>query len=278
MDGLPLRKMISGRDGNGKVEYALHLADRTWPMADFLGRPFTLRFTGARTCLACRKRVRKFYGQGLCFNCLRDAPEASPCIVRPELCRGHLGEGRDLEWERDHHVQEHVVYLSQTGRAGPDGEGIKVGVTRSTQLHTRWIDQGAVLAVEIARVPYRQLAGALEVDLKRVFADRTAYRAMLRVVQPDATALERARALAFAEAAPELRPYLLPDAPLTELVYPMEQDMPKVATVSLERVPEVSGTLVGIKGQYLYWGDGRVLNVRSHSGFHVDEELFSVPS
>ncbi|MBK6753561.1 MAG: DUF2797 domain-containing protein [Flavobacteriales bacterium] len=37
-----------------------------------------------------------------------------------------------------------------------------------------------------------------------------------------------------------------------------------------DKTPEVSGTLAAIKGQYLIWADGRVLNVRNHSGFHVE--------
>ncbi len=124
------------------------------------------------TCVSCGRGVTKFYGQGFCFPCFRDAPEASECIVRPELCRAHLGEGRDPAWERDHHDTEHFVYLSHTG-------GIKVGVTRGTQVPVRWIDQGAVLALPIARTPYRQLAGAIEVALKAHFADRTNWRKML---------------------------------------------------------------------------------------------------
>ncbi len=46
----------------------------------------------------------------------------------------------------------HYVYLSKTS-------GLKVGVTRATQIPTRWIDQGAVEAVIIAETPYRGAAG-----------------------------------------------------------------------------------------------------------------------
>ncbi|HEY0976129.1 MAG TPA: DUF2797 domain-containing protein [Flavobacteriales bacterium] len=272
--------MLSGRDEAGRIAYALHLGGRHLPLEDRIGRPFALRFTGARTCLCCGRRVRKFYGQGLCYPCLRDAPEASACIVRPELCRAHLGEGRDPQWERDHHLQEHFVYLAQTGAAALDPAvrgGIKVGVTRSTQVPTRWIDQGAVLAVLIARVPYRQLAGAIEVDLKRIFTDRTDWRAMLRQVSADPSALVAARALAIATVEPALRPYMLHEEEPLLLDYPLRSTLPRVASISLEATPEVRGTLIGVKGQYLLFGDGRVLNIRNHSGFHVDEEIFSDP-
>ncbi len=201
MDGEPLKKMLVGVEA-GEVSYALHLGVSTLPLAERIGQPFTLRFTGARTCMSCGKRVKKFYGQGLCYPCLKNAPEASECIVRPELCRAHLGEGRDPDWEKEHHLTEHFVYLSQTG-------GIKVGVTRATQIPVRWVDQGAVLAVLIARTPYRQLAGAIEVDLKRSLADKTDWRKMLQQVVPDPAALIAARDAAVNAVAPELKEYML---------------------------------------------------------------------
>jgi len=264
MDGEPLHKMLAGLDGND-VTYALRLGASTLPLNERIGGVFTIRFTGARTCMSCGKRVKKFYGQGLCWPCLTSAPEASECIVRPELCRAHLGEGRDPQWEKDHHQQEHFVYLSQTG-------GIKVGVTRSTQVPVRWIDQGAVLAVLIARTPYRQLAGAIEVDLKRTLADKTDWRRMLQQVEPDPDALLATRDAAVRGVAPELLQWMLPNEAPRTLTYPLPGSLPKVTSVSFDKLAEVSGRLHGIKGQYLLWADGRVLNVRNHSGYHVEVE------
>lgn len=262
MDGEPLLKMLVGVDGD-RVNYAMRLGARTVPMADRIGHELTLRFTGARTCTACGKRVKKFYGQGLCYPCLVNAPEASECIVRPELCRAHLGEGRDPAWENEHHNTEHFVYLSQTG-------GVKVGVTRATQIPVRWIDQGAVLAVLIARTPYRQLAGAIEVALKEHFADKTNWRRMLQQVEPDIATLLAARDVAIGSVPDELGPYMLPAEEARTLDYPLSETLPKITSVSFEKLPEIGGTLLGIKGQYLLWKDGRVFNVRNHSGYHVD--------
>ena len=119
--------------------------------------------------------MKKPSGHGFCYPCFSDAPENSPCIIRPELCEGHLGLGRDVAWEEEHHNQPHVVYLSFTG-------AVKVGVTRDPQVPTRWIDQGATMAVVIARVPYRQLAGKIEVHLKNHFSDKTNWRNMIKGV------------------------------------------------------------------------------------------------
>ncbi|HEX2616038.1 MAG TPA: DUF2797 domain-containing protein [Flavobacteriales bacterium] len=270
-EGAPLRKMLVGVDtsgdpaAGGAVNYAMRLGAQIVPLAEHIGRPFTLSFTGARSCTSCGQRVKKFYGQGLCYPCLRDAPEASECIVRPELCRAHLGEGRDPAWEVEHHHQEHDVYLSHTG-------GVKVGVTRGTQVPVRWIDQGAGIAMRIARTPYRQLGGAIEVDLKRFFGDRTNWRAMLQQAITDPSALLEAHAQAREGLVPELRAYLLEKPEPAFFTYPLPAPLPKVVSVSLEKLPEVTGTLLGVKGQYLVWADGRVLNVRNHSGFHVEIE------
>lgn len=260
VDGWPLLKMLSAVDG--RVDYALRMPDGALELAPYIGRSFTVRATGAMSCVACGRRVKKLFQQGFCYPCLTTAPEASECIVRPELCRAHLGEGRNPEWERTHHHTEHVVYLAQSS-------GIKVGITRATQVPVRWIDQGAVAALVIARTPYRQLAGLIEVDLKRILADRTNWRAMLKAVLPDTEGLLLARDKVVASLRHDLHPYLLPDEPPILLDYPVLAWPPKVVSVSLEKTPVVSGRLLGIKGQYLIWEDGRVLNVRNQSGHHV---------
>ena len=263
-DGTPLLKMSSQVE-DGTVHYGLFLDGEHIDMNVLVGGGFGLRATGLMSCIICGRRVRKHYGQGFCFPCLQSAPEASECIVRPELCQAHLGGGRDPEWERAHHATDHVVYLSYTG-------DVKVGVTRSTQVPTRWVDQGAVAALVIARVPYRQLAGALEVAIKNVMADRTNWRAMLKEVTPANELLLRARDQAFEQVSGDLREHLVLDASPHHLRYPVEAYPQKVASINLGKDPLVIGRLAGIKGQYLLWEDGRVLNVRSHSGVHVVRE------
>lgn len=264
----PLRKLssalVTGTSPHaGEVRYTMQLGGSAVDLNERVGAALTIRATGAKTCVVCGRNVTKFFGQGFCFPCFRDAPEASECIVRPELCRAHLGEGRDAAWERAHHDQEHIVYLSWTG-------GVKVGVTRSTQVPVRWIDQGAVQALPIARTPYRQLAGLIEVALKRVLADRTDWRAMLRPMDPAPDALIAARPRALDALPQELKSHALPDDAVWVLRYPVDHLPPKVKSINLDKDPEVTGTLAAIKGQYLVWADGRVLNVRNHSGFHVE--------
>lgn len=260
-----LHKMLTGIDPEkgGPVNYALRLGADTVELNPFVGGPIAISFTGKRTCVNCGSPVKKFFGQGFCWNCFSTAPEAGECIVRPELCRAHLGEGRDVQWEKDHHNTEHFVYLSQTG-------GFKVGVTRATQVPVRWIDQGAVAAVIIARTPYRQLAGLIEVELKKTFADKTNWRAMLTEVRPDPDGLLAARKQALAALSYELGAYTLDDEVPMLLTYPSTGMPAKVVSVGLEKSPVITGTLTAIKGQYLLFDDGRVFNVRSHAGYHIN--------
>ena len=78
-----------------------------------------------------------------------------------------------MEWSEKYCLSNHYVYLSLTS-------GIKVGVTRYTQIPTRWIDQGAIKALKIAKTPNRYLAGAIEVKLKEFVSDRTSWQRMLK--------------------------------------------------------------------------------------------------
>lgn len=240
----------------------------------FLGEPVRIEHTGEYICTRCGRRTNRPFGEGFCFPCFRDAPEAAECIVKPELCRAHLedDQGRDPQWERDHHFQPHVVYFARSS-------ALKVGVTRSTQIPTRWIDQGAAWAVAIARVPYRQLAGLMEVALKEIYTDRTAWQRMLKgelSAAPEELAAALPSELARVHAhlsgtAAELLPYLLePEQtePL-DISYPVREVPRKVKAVSLAKTPVLESVLQGIRGQYLIFDGGAVLNVRRHSGFVV---------
>ena len=56
---------------------------------------------------------------------------------------------------------------------------------------------------------------------------------------------------------------------VTEINYPVDEFPEKVKSNKLEKVGEITGVLKGIKGQYLIFDEGRVMNIRSHSGFEV---------
>ena len=228
---------------------------------EWLGRECRFEYQGEINCVVCGRKTSKAFGEGLCYPCFRDAPEASPCIVRPELCEAHLGKGRDPEWEERHHNQPHVVYLARTS-------AIKVGITREVQIPTRWIDQGANEAAVIARVPYRQLAGEIEVALKEHLTDKTSWQKMLKNVVTD-VGLDEVIPRLPSWLPEALHPYLVGNGEHRQINYPVDRYPGAVSSVKLDKSPDFSGVLTGIRGQYLLFEGGKVLNVRAHSGYHT---------
>ncbi|MBL4861649.1 MAG: DUF2797 domain-containing protein, partial [Crocinitomicaceae bacterium] len=115
-----LRKMKVALDE--QIQYRLMLSEEV-NMNDMIGREIQLDWNGVINCQKCAKKTKSSFGQGFCYTCFTTAPESAECIIRPELCRAHLGEGRDPEWEEKHHNQPHIVYLAASS-------AVKVGITR----------------------------------------------------------------------------------------------------------------------------------------------------
>lgn len=259
-----LRKMKSQLKES--VQYWLNLDKE--PIAALnpaVGSDIQIDWTGNIFCVNCGKKTPKSYGQGFCYKCLMESPQAAPCIMRPELCEGHEGKGRDVQWEQDHHVQPHVVYLAQTS-------GVKVGVTRSTQIPTRWIDQGAWRTVVLANLPYRYLSGVMEVELKQFISDRTDWRKML-IDQRDESDLAEVRDTMIEFLPPHLTEYVDRESVLQELTYPVLAYPEKVGTIKLAETKTLRGKLTGIRGQYLYLDGDKVINLRKYSGYEVAVQL-----
>ena len=47
----------------------------------------------------------------------------------------------------------------------------------------------------------------------------------------------------------------------------------KVKSLSFDKLNEIEGRLWGIKGQYLIFDNGEVLNIRKHNGYEVTLEV-----
>lgn len=255
-----LRKMITALEE--PVRYTLSLDGTEIVMNDLIGHELLIRFTGEIHCKVCGRLTKKSFGQGYCYPDFMNHPENSPCILRPELCEGHMGIGRDVEWEEKHHVQPHVVYLALSS-------GLKVGVTREQQVPTRWIDQGAYQAIRLAEVPYRQLAGEIEVLLKDHMADKTNWQRMLKNQLAVEDLLEQ-KDYAAALLPEEYHDYIADNDDITEIHYPVLSYPEKLKSINLDKTPEVSGKLSGIKGQYLMFEDGQVMNMRKHTSYLVE--------
>ena len=253
-----------------EVHYSLPLYDVLEPgelvdMTGLVGQTIRMEFVNQINCVVTGKKIKKTFGDGMSYDAFMTPPMASPSILRPELSRIHEGIAlRDAEWEKEHHLQPHVVYLSKTA-------GIKVGVTRETQVPTRWIDQGAVEAIVLAEVPYRQLAGLIEVELKEHMSDKTNWRSMLKNLVADDDLLERK------EEAIDLLPeeyydFISDNDEVTQINYPVIGYPEKVTSMKLDKVPLIEKKLNGIKGQYLIFDDDTVINMRSHAGYRITIE------
>jgi hypothetical protein len=244
------------------IRYELSLSEKVC-LNDFLGRSITLSWNGKINCPSCNKITKKSFGDGFCYSCFVNAPEAAECILRPELCRAHLGEGRNIEWEEAHHNQPHVVYLAASS-------GVKVGITREQQVPTRWIDQGATAAIRLAEVPNRYEAGRIEVSLKEFFTDKTNWQKMLKNDIDESIDLMEEKWSIEEQLPQDIVEYFSENDEIIELNYPVLSYPESVKSVSFDKQASIEGTLSGIKGQYLIFDDGRVLNVRKHTGYYVE--------
>lgn len=247
---------------NTPIQYTLELGDSIL-MNDLIGKDIQLSWKGEIRCISCDKVTKTSFNQGFCYNCYLKAPESAECILRPELCKAHLGEGRDVEWEERNHNQPHVVYLAATDIA-------KVGVTRTTQIPTRWIDQGAAAVIKIAETPNRYAAGILEVALKDHFSDKTNWRKMLKNETDDSIDLveEKWKLEEFLPA--DLMEYFTEDDHIEVFDYPVIKFPNAIKSVSFDKTTVIKGKLTGIKGQYLIFEDDSVLNIRKHTGYIIE--------
>ena len=229
-----------------------------------LGEKIEIEFQGYQ-CLNCGK-AKKIFRQGFCYDCFMSSPAVGDWIMKPELSTAHLDiEDRDLEYEKRVQLQPHVVYLALSSE-------VKVGVTRKTQVPTRWIDQGAVQAIPIVEVPNRYLAGITEVALKNHFADKTNWQKMLKneYLQMDLIA-ERKKVFDWLPT--EVKDYFLKEEKIIQFDFPVLQYPKKVTSLNLDKTPNFSGTLTGIKGQNILFEDGTVFNVRTYEGYVVKMSL-----
>jgi hypothetical protein len=260
-----LDKLPAKLEGSS-VKYFIN-NESDWTEANsFIGKKLMIEFTGKFQCLDCRKYVKKFYTQGLCYTCMMTSALNSDCILRPELCEAHLGRGKVPEWEETHHNQPHIVYFANSGDA------TKVGVTRNDQIPTRWIDQGADSAIILAQTPYRQLAGEIEVVLKNFLSDKTNWRAMLRNSNDrsiDLLSEKNKYADILYGIKQEYGEYISEDDTIYNLIYPSTIIDKSINSLKLDKQPLIDGILTGIKGQYLIFDEKQVFNMRSHGGYEI---------
>ena len=250
-----LRKMPT--EFGSPIQYYLEFDADFLHVNQILDKPLQIQFVGYR-CLNCGED-RPIFRQGFCRQCFFDIPAAGEWIMRPELSKAHLGEeDRDLEYEKKVQLQPHIVYLANSS-------SIKVGVTRKSQVPTRWIDQGAHEAITLLEAPNRYLAGITEVALKAHLSDKTNWRKMLTNDIKDED-LQDWRLKLKPYIPEEAAPYFISTGNEVHMEFPVLQYPVKVKSLNLTKTPTYGGILKGIKGQYLIFEDQTVFNIRGNEG------------
>ncbi len=252
------------------VEYKLRLGDNEVELNPLIEKKISLQFSGLINCVNCGRKTSKSFNQGYCYPCFQKLAECDSCIIHPEKCHFDQGSCRDPAWGERYCMQDHIVYLANSS-------GLKVGITRATQVPTRWIDQGATQALAIIRVRTRLQSGSVEVMFKQFVADKTNWRDMLK---GDATRLDmhaEAKRL-LGECASDMKELedkfgffaisVLNGVDVVSIEYPVASYPEKISSLNFDKTPIVEGKLLGIKGQYLILDSG-VINMRRFSGYEV---------
>ncbi len=252
------------------AQYAFRLDDTEVPVNPLLGKRIRLEFLGAIHCSHCGRKTKKSFAQGYCYPCFTKLAQCDSCIMSPEKCHHEQGTCREPGWGEQYCMTDHVVYLANSS-------GIKVGITRATQLPTRWLDQGASQALPIFRVATRQQSGFVEDLLRTQVADKTNWRALLKGdAEPvDLAGVREQLMSSCAEGIAALQQRFglqaiqpVSDVEVLEIRYPVDAYPTKVASHDLEKTPVVEGILKGIKGQYLILDTG-VINLRKYTAYQV---------
>ena len=277
MTDLPLQEL--GRGAVNKmatellddaVQYQFRLGELRIPVNPLIGKTVRLEYLGAIHCVNCGRKTKTSFSQGYCYPCMTKLASCDVCIMAPEKCHYDAGTCREPSWGEQFCMTDHVVYLANSS-------GIKVGITRASQLPTRWLDQGASQALPIVRVATRQQSGLVEDLFRSQVADRTNWRALLKG-EAQAVDLLAVRDQLFDSCAAGIHMLQarfglqaiqpLHDVEPLQIRYPVSEYPTKVVSFNLDKTPIVEGTLMGIKGQYLIFDTG-VINIRKYTAYQL---------
>jgi hypothetical protein len=261
----PLKKLAS--KFMNPIAYALAIGDQQVELNPVLGQHIEIEFLQEIFCIQCQRKTAKSFQQGYCYPCYKKLLDCNLCMIHPERCK-HPQETCPDTWEHAHCTKEHIVYMANSS-------GLKVGITRDTQVPTRWIDQGAIQAIPLFKVKNRFQSGQIEVTLKKYITDKTNWRKMLHYQDSNSVDMQAAKSELLNNAQADLAELFsnnldveILDEGHTTLNYPILELPKKLTAVSLDKEPRVSGKLIGIKGQYLLFED-KVMNIRKHGGYRV---------
>lgn len=268
-----LRKMTAQLGENGQVNYQLPIGEQLLPLNELIGKKLTLQYHQHISCSHCGRKTKKSFSQGFCYQCMQKLAQCDMCIMKPETCHYEQGTCREPQWGETHCFIPHYVYLANTS-------GLKVGITRHSQVPTRWIDQGATQALPIFKVNTRLQSGLIEIALAEFIADKTNWRTMLKGNAEPIDLKEKAQQLIpqISEKLDSIRLKFGENAieqlneSVVQLQFPVEEFPKKITSFNFDKSAEVAGILIGIKGQYLLFDTG-VINIRKFSSYHIQASV-----
>ena len=259
---------------DGRAQYYIGPVGESILLNSLIGSRLKLHFKKQIDCTYCGKSIKKAYGGGYCYPCSIKLAECDMCILKPELCHFAKGTCREPDWGSANCMIPHYIYIANSS-------GLKVGITRHTQIPTRWIDQGAVAGLPILKVSSRYLSGVFEKLLASEINDKTDWRKMLKgnIEKIDLEEKRNELFTLFGETIDSMendfgaaQVEILENSVVTYIDYPVLEYPQKVTSLSLDKNEVVGGTLLGIKGQYLIFDTG-VINIRSHTGYKIRLEI-----
>ncbi len=261
---------ISGRLAKLKIKdtspltYQLTISGKSIDLSSCIGKSIQISFNGDIFCEVCQELTPKSY-QGCCFNCFNLLAMNDRCVMQPHLCHFANGTCREPAWGMLHCMQPHLVYLAWTS-------SLKVGITKVQNIPGRWLDQGALKAKVLCKTQSRFHAGLIENHLHQIYSDRTQWQNMLKA-NSIPQGLDMVEEWKNAKQMVENASFSFIET--IEFIDESEQsfsylspDLPKIKSISLDKIPKVSDVLQGMKGQYLYLDSG-VINIRKHAGYQV---------
>jgi hypothetical protein len=267
-----IRKMRVAAQPSFEAQYNLPIGDSDIAMNTLIGEKISVAFKGDIFCVNCATKTKTSFNQGYCYRCLTTLAQCDSCIIKPELCHYEAGTCREPIWGETNCLQDHFVYLANTGT-------VKVGITRhvNSGISSRWLDQGASQAMAILRVQNRLISGLVESAMKAHIADKTNWRTMLKA-QPDKVDLLVFKQTLLSKVEAELddiqqeygfQAINFIEQAGVDICYPVKHYPQKIKSINLDKELGFSGKLQGIKGQYLMLDGDRVINLRKYSGYEL---------
>ena len=89
------------------IIYQIPIDDDLVEVSEYIDKNIKITFLNEIHCIECNRMIKKTFAQGYCYPCFIQSPRTSECILKPELCRAHKGESRDMKWSKEHCLKDH---------------------------------------------------------------------------------------------------------------------------------------------------------------------------